>query len=48
MKYKKSYTARGFALLNFCDDNGDLWLYYTDGFPYRFVIEEGDLMLYVP
>ena len=24
MKYKKSYTARGFELLNFCDDNGDL------------------------
>ena len=24
MKYKKSYTARGFALLNFCDDNGNL------------------------
>lgn len=24
MKYKKSYTARGFVLLNFCDDNGDL------------------------
>ena len=24
MKYKKSYTARGFALLNFCDDNGKL------------------------
>ena len=24
MKYKKSYTARGFELLYFCDDNGDL------------------------
>ena len=24
MKYKKSYTARGFELLNFCDDNGGL------------------------
>lgn len=24
MKYKKSYTARGFELLNFYDDNGDL------------------------
>lgn len=24
MKYKKTHTARGFELLNFCDDNGDL------------------------
>ena len=24
MRYKKSYTTRGFALLHFCDDNGDL------------------------
>lgn len=24
MKYLKTYTARGFELLNFCDDNGDL------------------------
>ena len=24
MKYKKTLTARGFELLNFCDDNGDL------------------------
>lgn len=24
MKYLKTYTARGFELLNFCDDNGDI------------------------
>ena len=28
------------------DRSGILWMYYTEGFPYRFAIEEGELIVY--